>query len=87
MGSRLPTRAWAWHSTVVRRSDTSISFSGYVKGDFYLDNRNDRSETFNVAAIGLEDEEDAADDYGAVGMHARQSRIRFDTHTPTGMGR
>ena len=67
-------------------SDTSISISGYVKSDVYLDNRNDRGHTFNPATIRLDDEPEATDDDGDFGVHAQQSRIRFDTHTPTPMG-
>ena len=67
-------------------SDTSVSFSGYVKGDFFVDNRPASGDTFNAPAIPLEDEKNATDDDGNVGMHARQTRLRFDTHTPTEMG-
>lgn len=67
-------------------SDTSISISGYVKGDVYLDNRNDRGHTFDPTTIRLDDEPEAMDDDGDFGVHAQQSRIRFDTHTPTPMG-
>ena len=67
-------------------SNTSISIGSYVKGDFYLDNRNDRGHTFDVTSIRLDDEPEGADDDGDFGVHAQQSRLRFDTHTPTGMG-
>lgn len=67
-------------------SDTSVSISGYVKGDFYLDNRPDSGDTFNAPAIPLDDETASGDEDGNVGLHARQSRLRFDTHTPTDMG-
>ena len=67
-------------------SDTSVSISGYVKGDFFIDDRPASGDTFNAPAIPLEDEKSATDDDGNVGLHARQSRLRFDTHTPTEMG-
>ncbi|MDE0174185.1 MAG: DcaP family trimeric outer membrane transporter [Defluviicoccus sp.] len=67
-------------------SDTSISISGYVKGDFYVDSRPNNLDYFGVYAIPLKDEKSATDDDGNVGMHARQTRLRFDTHTPTEMG-
>lgn len=67
-------------------SNTSVSISGYVKGDFYLDNRNDRGHTFDVTSIRLDDEPEGADDDGDFGAHAQQSRFRLSTHTPTGMG-
>lgn len=67
-------------------SNTSISIGGYVKGDFYLDNRPSSGDTFNAPAIPLDDATASGDEDGNVGMHARQSRLRFDTHTPTEMG-
>ena len=67
-------------------SDTSILISGYVKGDFYVDSRPNNLDYFGVYAIPLKDEKSATDDDGNVGMHARQTRLRFDTHTPTEMG-
>ncbi len=67
-------------------SETSISISGYVKGDFYVDDRAESSKTFDAPAIPLDGATEAGDDDGNVGMHAQQSRLRFDTHTPTEMG-
>ena len=67
-------------------SNTSISIGGYVKGDFYLDNRPSSGDTFNAPAIPLDDATASGDEDGNVGIHARQSRLRFDTHTPTDMG-
>ena len=67
-------------------SDTSVSFSGYVKTDLYMDSRPDSDGWFGAYDIPLDGAPDAGDDDGNVGMHARQSRLRFDTHTPTGMG-
>lgn len=67
-------------------SDTSVSIGGYVKTDLYLDNRPDSGDTFNAPAIPLDDATASGDEDGNVGIHARQSRLRFDTHTPTGIG-
>ena len=66
-------------------SDTSVSFGGYVKGDFYLDNRDDLGNAFSAGKIRL-DGDRAAEDDGAVGVHARQSRFRLASHTPTSFG-
>ena len=67
-------------------SKTSISFSSYVKGDFYLDSADDLGKAFDPTSIRLDGVKDPNDDDGAVGVHAEQSRLRFDTHTPTEMG-
>lgn len=67
-------------------SKTSISFSGYVKGDFYLDSADDLGKAFDPTSIRLDGVKNPDDDDGAVGVHAEQSRLRFDTHTPTEMG-
>ena len=67
-------------------SKTSILFSGYVKGDFYVDSGKDLGNAFDPTAIRLDGVKDPNDDDGAVGVHAEQSRLRFDTHTPTEMG-
>lgn len=65
-------------------SNTSISFSGYVKADLVYDTGNDGGETFVASRIALEDVPDA--DKGKFGFTARQSRIRFDSRTATEMG-
>ena len=65
---------------------TSVSISGYVKGDFYLDNRDDLGNTFgNGAGVRLDNAAATTDD-GAVGMHAQQSRFALSTSTPTSFG-
>ena len=66
-------------------SDTSISLSGYVKADIYADNRSDLGEAFDPTSIRL-DGVAADDDDGSFGIHARQSRFRLGTHTPTSFG-
>ena len=65
-------------------SNTSISFSGYVKADLVYDTGNDGRQTFAASGIALEDVPDA--DKGKFGFSARQSRIRFDSRTATEMG-
>ena len=65
---------------------TSVSVTGYVKGDFYIDSDTDLGNSFgNSAGLKL-DGEPGADDDGAVGAHANQSRIRFGTSTDTDFG-
>ena len=65
---------------------TSVSISGYVKGDFYIDSDIDLGNTFgNATGIKL-DGEAADDDDGAVGAHAGQSRVRLSSSTDTSYG-
>ncbi|MHB1218974.1 MAG: DcaP family trimeric outer membrane transporter [Alphaproteobacteria bacterium] len=69
-------------------SDTSISFSGYVKADsFFTMNAPSTAigDSFAVTAIPLKSS--AANSQGGdFRMHSRQSRIRFDSRTPTDWG-
>lgn len=68
-------------------SGTSISISGYVKGDFYIDSDNDLGTTFgNAAGIRLDGEAGDDDDDGAFGAHATQSRVRIGSSTDTDHG-
>ncbi len=67
--------------------DTKVTISGYVKADFYIDNRDDIGRTFtfnNDIRLDGEPGDDAED--GAVGAHAQQSRIRFSSSTDTSYG-
>jgi len=67
-------------------SDTSISFSGYVKADFIHDfDRLTNSDSFGVSGIALDNTASARRD-GRTRLHARQSRFRFDSRTPTDWG-
>ncbi len=69
-----------------KRHATSVSISGYVKGDFYIDSDIDLGNTFgNATGLKLDDVA-ADDDDGAVGAHAQQSRIRFSSSTDTSYG-
>jgi len=63
-------------------TDTSVSVSGYVKGDFIYDLDADVGDSFSVGAIP----NDGADDQEHVRLHARQSRLRVKSHTDLGNG-
>lgn len=63
-------------------TDTSVSISGYVKGDFIYDLDADVGDSFSVAAIP----NDGADTDEHVRLHARQSRLRVLTDTDVGNG-
>jgi len=61
-------------------TDTSVSVSGYVKGDLIYDLDADLGDSFAVSAIpndGVKDQEHTR-------LHARQSRLRVKSHTETG---
>ena len=71
-------------------SNTSVSFSGYVKLDAIYDFDQDLGDTFfgydyGGAASGIKLD---GDDSGnrKFSMHAKQTRLRFDSLTPTKMG-
>jgi len=66
-------------------SDTSIAFSGYVKSDFIYDLDRDVGDTFCVSCIPVDNSANNNAD-GNVRLHARQSRFRFDSRTPTDWG-
>jgi hypothetical protein len=69
-----------------KKLSTSVSISGFVKGDFYLDSHDDLGQSFgNAASIRL-DGAAGDDDDGAVGAHANQSRLRLGTSTDTSYG-
>jgi len=63
-------------------TDTSVSVSGYVKGDFIYDPDADVGDSFSVGAIP----NDGAADQENVRLHARQSRLRIASHTDVGNG-
>jgi hypothetical protein len=69
-------------------SDTSISFSGYVKADaMYTHSSHSQSisDSFVVSSIPLDGS--VGDNQGGdFRLHARQSRVRFDSRTPTEWG-
>ncbi len=65
---------------------TSVSISGYVKGDFFIDSHNDLGDAFDPTSIRLDGAggDDAED--GSFGAHANQSRFRVGTSTDTPHG-
>ena len=65
---------------------TSVTISGYVKGDFYIDSDIDLGNTFGNAAGVKLDGAEVDDDDGAVGAHAGQSRVRLSSSTDTPYG-
>ena len=66
-------------------SDTSLSFGGYVKGDTIYDTRNNLGPAFAVGKIELDGAKSDSKD-GSFTFHARQSRLRFNSHTATTWG-
>lgn len=66
---------------------TSVTVSGYVKADFYLDSDDDLGNSFTYGnPIKLDGEPVADGDSGAFGAHANQSRVRLGTSTDTSFG-
>ena len=71
-------------------SNTSVSFSGYVKLDAIYDIDQDLGDSFFIYDWGggasgiLLDGDDSGQRKGS--LHARQTRLRFDSLTPTKMG-
>ncbi len=66
-------------------SDTSISFSGFVKSDFIYDLGPDMGDSFAFSSIPV-DNSAANNADGNVRLHARQSRFRLESQTPTDWG-
>lgn len=66
-------------------TDTSIKFGGYAKLDAIEDSNGYGAQFANFAAIPLSGSASDKRD-GAFNMHARQSRLNMETHTPTSMG-
>ena len=71
-------------------SNTSVSFSGYVKLDAIYDFDQDLGDTFfgydsggSPSGILLDGDDSGNRNFS---MHARQTRLRFDSLTPTKMG-
>jgi len=63
-------------------TDTSVSVSGYVKGDLIYDLDADVGDSFSVGAIP----NDGTPDQEHTRLHARQSRLRVTSHTDVGNG-
>ena len=71
-------------------SNTSVSFSGYVKLDAIYDFDQDIGDSFfgydwggDASPINLDDNDSGNRKFS---LHARQTRLRFDSLTPTNMG-
>ena len=71
-------------------SNTSVSFSGYVKLDAIYDFDQDIGDSFfgydwggDASPINLDDNDSGNRNFS---LHARQTRLRFDSLTPTNMG-
>ena len=67
-------------------SNTSVSFSGYVKLDAIYDFDKDFGDSFYVYASPSAIPLDGEDGQPNISLHARQTRLRFDSLTPTKMG-
>ena len=61
-------------------ANTEVSVSGYIKGDFAIDDGADLGDTFAVSAIPA-DGTAGAEKNGHVRLHAKQSRFRLKTDT------
>lgn len=61
-------------------STTELTISGYIKGDFIIDEGADLGDSFAFSAIPATGSEDADRD-AHVRLHARQSRIRIQSNT------
>ena len=83
----LKAKVEALEKKVGNIESTSVSISGFVKADFYMDNRDDLGNTFTFSnPIRLDGEPGDDDEDGAVGAHAQQSRFALSTSTPTSFG-
>ena len=67
-------------------SNTSVSFSGYVKLDAIYDFDKDFGDTFYIYSDPSTIPLDGSNSEPKISMHARQTRLRFDSLTPTKMG-
>lgn len=67
----------------IPQSNTSVTVGGYVKGDVILDLDADVGDSFSVAAIPNDEDQDIDSN---VRMHARQSRLIIGSETDVGGG-
>jgi hypothetical protein len=65
------------------QSDTTVSVSGYVKLDAFIDSDQDVGDSFVFSSI-VPDGDAASDRDTSVRLHARQSRFRIKSTTPMG---
>jgi hypothetical protein len=66
-------------------SDTSMSIHGYIKADFYYDFNQNLGDTFADTAIAG-NKSASAHQGGTFHFQSKQSRINFETRTPTDWG-
>lgn len=66
-------------------SDTSLAIHGYTKLDFIYDFDANLGDTFNSTGIPGNNTANSNAD-SAIRLHARQSRLTFETRTPTNYG-
>ena len=69
-------------SFLIPGTDTEFSISGYVKADFIYDLK--QKDGGSIYAAGLD--MNPGDDQGHFQAHARQSRLKISTSTPTPLG-
>ena len=66
-------------------SDTSMAIHGYIKADFIYDFNQNLGDTFDIT-LGAGNKTSGAHQGGNFHFLARQSRINFETRTPTDWG-
>ena len=69
-------------SFLIPGTDTEFSISGYIKADFIYDLKQKDGGAAGAVALKM----DPVDDQGHFQAHARQSRLRISTTTPTPLG-
>ena len=69
-------------SFLIPGTDTEFSISGYVKADFIYDLKQKQGSTIYPAGLNTS----PGDDQGHFQAHARQSRLKISTSTPTPLG-
>ena len=69
-------------SFLIPGTDTEFSISGYVKADFIYDLKQNQGSTINPAGLNMSPE----DEPGQFQAHAKQSRLKISTSTPTPLG-
>lgn len=69
-------------SFLIPGTDTEFSISGYVKADFIYDLKQKDGNTIYPAGLNM----NPGDEQGHFQAHARQSRLKISTSTPTPLG-
>ena len=75
-------------SFLIPGTDTEFSISGYFKADFIYDLKQKQGSTIYPAGLKTSpgDGDDQGDDQGHFQAHAKQSRLKISTSTPTPLG-